>query len=432
MSRSPSRASTQTTFLSEKELESSHEASHVVVMNALKWIQRRETDEIEPQTGCVCFYLRGILLLMMGILIGACGGTDEEKLSQNGYMADSSEVVNRSMVVEKGTDGYDNFRIPVLVRAPNGDLLLFCEGRVSGSDFGNIDVLLFRSTDAGTTWSDGEVVAENGSDTASDMAAVVREGRVHLFFQRRPGDRTFSDYISEGAADARGYYMYSDNSGQTWSEPREITSQVLPASDEQLPMFGPNNGIVLDSGRLVVPMYYANQTANAWTPAVIYSDDGGETWRRSMDAFPGTGVNETAVVQVANGDVYAIARDNSGDNNNQKRFFRSTDRGKTWTETGDVDPFVPETSCQQSMVSRENRIYLANPEQAARRDGRLKVGVYDLNQPDNVRWKEEDLQLTPNGFAYSTMAVQDSILHLVHEEKEDNHESLRYVRIQTD
>lgn len=388
---------------------------------------KRRSQRVSPHC------LGGLGLLILSVVIGACNGVvDRDKPSQNGSQIGSSEIIARSTVVERGTGGYDIFRIPVLVHAPNGDLLLFSEGRVSGSDFGNIDILLFRSTDSGATWSEGQVVVDNGADTASDMAAVVKEGRVHLLFQKRPGDRNFSDYLKGEATDARGYHMYSDNSGRAWSEPQEITGQVLPDADEQLPMFGPNNGIVLNSGRLVVPMYYANQSADAWTPSVIYSDDGGETWRRSMDVFPGTGVNETAVVQVANGDVYAIARDNSGDDNNQKRFFRSTDRGKTWTETGDVDPFVPETSCQQSMVSRENRIYLANPEQAARRDGRLKVGVYDLDQPDNVRWKKEDLQLTPNGFAYSTMAVQDSILHLVYEEKEENHESLRYVRIQAD
>jgi sialidase-1 len=368
------------------------------------------------------------------MLVGACtGGTDEETLSQNGFMADSSEVVARSTVVEEGTDGYDIFRIPVLVRAPNGDLLLFCEGRVTGSDFGNIDVLLFRSTDAGATWSEGTVVAENGSNTASDMAAVVQDGRVHLLFQKRPGDRTFSDYQNGDATDARGYHMYSDDSGRTWSEPRDITNQVLPASDEQLPMFGPNNGIVLNSGRLVVPMYYANQSANDWTPSVIYSDDGGETWRRSVDATPGQGVNETAVVQAANGDVYGVARDGSRDENDQKRFFRSTDGGETWTEIGDVHPFVPEVSCQQSMVARGNRLFLATPAQGSRRDGRLKTGTYEVGQPDNVRWEEDDLQLTPDGFAYSTMALQDSLLHIVYEEKTpDQYAALQYVRVRLD
>lgn len=398
-------------------------------MNTLKWVQGRETEDTKPKAGVpASLYSRWALLLVLSMLVGACtGDTDEETLSQNEFMADSSEMGTRSTVVEQGTDGYEIFRIPVLVRAPNGDLLLFCEGRVTGSDFGNIDVLLFRSTDAGATWSEGRVVAENDTGTASDMAAVVQDRRVHLLFQKRPGDRTFSDYLQGDAADARGYHMYSDDSGRTWSQPREVTGQVLPASDEQLPMFGPNNGIVLDSGRLVVPMYYANQTANAWTPAVIYSDDGGETWRRSVDATPGQGVNETAVVQVANGDVYAVARDNSGDGNNQKRFFRSTDGGETWTETGDVHPFVPEALCQQSMVARGNRLFLATPAQGSRRDGRLKTGTYDIGRSDNVHWEEDDLQITPDGFAYSTMALQDSTLHVVYEA--DQYASLQYAQV---
>jgi hypothetical protein len=145
---------------------------------------------------------------------------------------------------------------------------------------------------------------------------------------------------------------------------------------------------------------------------------------------PGQGVNETAVVQVANGDVYAVARDNSADENNQKRFFRSTDGGETWTEAGDVHPFVPEASCQHSMVARGNRIFLATPEQGSRRDGRLKTGTYDVDRSDNVQWEEDDLQLTPDGFAYSTMALQDSTLHIVYEANQ--YASLQYVQVHLD
>ncbi|WP_162899561.1 sialidase family protein [Salinibacter ruber] len=369
------------------------------------------------------------LVVAVGGLIGACatGGGEEESFSNE---AETEEkVVARSTVVKQGTGRYDIFRIPVLVSAPNGDLLLFSEGRTGRSDFGNIDILLFRSTNDGKTWSAGKIIADNGSNTASDMAAVVKDGRVHLLFQKRPGNRTFNDYLQADASDAHGYHTYSDDSGRTWSQPQEITSQVLPAPDEQLPMFGPNNGIVLDSGRLVVPMYYANQSANDWTPSVIYSDDGGETWQRSMDSVPGQGINETAVVEIGDKEVYAIARDNSGDENHQKRFFRSKDGGETWTEVGDVNPVVPETSCQQSMVALGNRLYLATPEEDSRRDGRLKTGTYDIGQPDNVQW-EEDLQLTAGGFAYSTMAIQDSTIHVVYEEKTpDQYASLQYVRV---
>jgi photosystem II stability/assembly factor-like uncharacterized protein len=341
------------------------------------------------------------------------------------------EVVEKSTIVEKGDLGYETFRIPVQVRAPNGDLLLFCEARKSGGDFGDNDIFLFRSTDGGTTWDEEGIVIDNGTDTASDIAALVEGDRIHLLYQERPSDRDFGSYLYRGASDAYGYHIHSDDNGETWSNPNEITDQVLPDSDEQLPMFGPNNGIVLDSGRLLVPMYYANQTTEKFTPAVIYSDDGGQTWQRSEDAIPEGGVNETAVVQVPNGDIYAVARNGT----NPKQYFRSTDGGETWAETGDVGDPIPGVSVQQSMVSRGERLFLATPEKSSRNDGRLKTGTYDISQPDNVDWDDQDLQITPDGFAYSSMALQDSTIHLVHEvESGDDqysgqYESLEYVQI---
>ena len=53
-----------------------------------------------------------------------------------------------------GTDGYKSFRIPAIIRASNNDLLAFCEGRVNSSgDFGDIDIVMKRSSDNGKTWS---------------------------------------------------------------------------------------------------------------------------------------------------------------------------------------------------------------------------------------------------------------------------------------
>jgi sialidase-1 len=378
------------------------------------------------------YLLRLELLFIFPVILAlSVGGCD--KTSNEGFQSDRAplefEIVDRSEVVTAGRQGYEIFRIPVIVRAPNGDLLLFCEGRKTSSDFDNIDILLFRSTGEGE-WSDATVVVDNETDTAADIAAVVHDGRVHLLYQERPGRRDFNDYLRGEASDARGYHIYSENSGESWSEPVEITGAVLPEPDEELPIFGPNNGIVLDSERIVIPMYYANQAANAWTPAVIYSDDDGKTWDRSVDAVPGAGVNETAVVQTLNDDVYAVARDNSGDDNDQKRFFRSTDRGETWTETGDLNAIVPEVSCQQSMVARGNRIFLATLESESRDDGRLKTGTYDPGQTDNVDWSDQDLQITTGGFAYSSMAIRDSTIHLVYEEKTpDRYASLQYVQV---
>ena len=67
-------------------------------------------------------------------------------------------------VFVSGTEGYKSFRIPAIIKAPNGNLLAFCEGRVNGSgDFGNIKIVLKRSSDNGKTWSALQIVASNDS-----------------------------------------------------------------------------------------------------------------------------------------------------------------------------------------------------------------------------------------------------------------------------
>jgi sialidase-1 len=73
-----------------------------------------------------------------------------------------------------GNDGYKSYRIPAIVKAPNNDLLAFCEGRVASSnDFGNVDIVMKRSADQGKTWSKLHIIVNNDSLQASNSAPVV-------------------------------------------------------------------------------------------------------------------------------------------------------------------------------------------------------------------------------------------------------------------
>ena len=64
-------------------------------------------------------------------------------------------------VFTAGTDGYKSYRIPAIVALPGGDLLAFAEGRVYGSaDFGDINIVMKRSSDKGKTWGAMQIVAE--------------------------------------------------------------------------------------------------------------------------------------------------------------------------------------------------------------------------------------------------------------------------------
>ena len=62
-------------------------------------------------------------------------------------------------IFTSGEDGYNTYRIPSLAVIRNGTILAFCEGRkMSGGDSGVIDLLVKRSTDGGSSWSEPQVV----------------------------------------------------------------------------------------------------------------------------------------------------------------------------------------------------------------------------------------------------------------------------------
>src|SRR4051812_35838720 len=79
-----------------------------------------------------------------------------------------------TIVFKGGEEGYKNYRTPALVSLPDGDILAFSEGRVdNGDNFGNIDIVMKRSSDHGKTWSPLQVVADNENMKAGNPAPVV-------------------------------------------------------------------------------------------------------------------------------------------------------------------------------------------------------------------------------------------------------------------
>jgi sialidase-1 len=104
-------------------------------------------------------------------------------------------------VFVSGTEGYKSFRIPAIIGLKNGVLLAFAEGRVnSAGDFGNIDIVMKQSSDKGKTWGSIQVVAENETLQAGNLAPVVDlddpnfpEGRIFLFYNT--GNRPESEVM---------------------------------------------------------------------------------------------------------------------------------------------------------------------------------------------------------------------------------------------
>ncbi|WP_253767554.1 exo-alpha-sialidase [Goodfellowiella coeruleoviolacea] len=269
-------------------------------------------------------------------------------------------------VLAPNVSGYTCFRIPALATAENGTLLLFAEARKpTCGDTGTHDVVLIRSVDSGKNWEKTpEVIHQGAGSTAHNPVPVVdrESGRITLLTTR--AYRTV-------------WAQHSDDNGESWSAPREITSSVkLP--NWQGYATGPSHGIQLTrgahAGRLVVGTNYTT-VDGVKGGALIYSDDGGLTWQlgaHDESADPDLRVQELSVFERPDGSLFAFARNENGTSPSTVAAAVSTDAGQSFSvpfhagaaETGWASPTVQASTLELRATDRGdryNRVLVASP-----------------------------------------------------------------------
>ena len=269
-------------------------------------------------------------------------------------MSQGTPWFRETEVFTSGAEGYHTYRIPALVVSTGGTLLAFCEGRKNGiCDWGEINIVLKRSFDNGTSWERMQIVAADGDNTIGNPAPVVDRdtGVVWLAFCRN-NDQV---YITNSADD-----------GATWSSPEEITGDVKQPGWTWYAT-GPGHGIQLESGRLVIPSDHYQGVRYNWPfmhSHVFYSDDHGSSWK--LGGIAGGGTNECEVVETHDGALYLTMRSVRRELGYRHSAW-SRDGGVTWSEVKDevclIDPV-----CQASIVRLtdennhdRNRILFSNP-----------------------------------------------------------------------
>jgi sialidase-1 len=289
--------------------------------------------------------------------------------------AQAAESCSSSVPFTSGADGYHTFRIPAVVRAANGDLLAFAEGRhESAGDTGAIDVVLRSSTDAGCTWGPLSVITTNGDGTAGNPSpAVLPTGRLVLLTTHNGANATESAIMTGQVSEEdsrRVFVQHSDDNGRNWTQPAEITADTkLP--DWRWYATGPGHAIVLrhgpHAGRIVIPANHstAPPPGSIDTGAEkkyygghdLYSDDGGRTWRIGFvddNADGQVNANETTVAELPDGTLYFNSRDAGGTAPGNRVDARSRDAGGSLVEPYQAQPGLVGPQVQASVLQTTN------------------------------------------------------------------------------
>jgi sialidase-1 len=316
-------------------------------------------------------------------------------------------------VYVSGEGGYDTYRIPSAVVTPQGTLLAFCEGRrKSASDTGYIDLLLRRSSDGGRTWSEPQMVWDDGENTCGNPCAVVDRGTgtVWLLLTWNSG-RIHESRIAAGLGEdsRRVFVTSSSDDGVTWAEPREITADV---KDPEWSWYatGPGAGIQLERGehrgRLVIPCDHKHpgEQGERYLSHVIWSDDHGQTWELGGSS-PRDQVNECEVVELEHGRLMLNMRSYDPQRRARQVCF-SDDGGATWTGQRTEEVLV-EPICQASLRrlrwpedERPGVLLFSNPASADSRTRMTVRASYD----DGETWEHARL-LHEGGSAYSCLVA---------------------------
>ena len=324
-----------------------------------------------------------------------------------------------------GNTATDNYRIPAITTAPNGDLLVSYDERPKDNGNGGSDapnpnhIVQRRSTDGGKTWS-APTYIHQGTETGkkvgySDPSYVVDHQTGTIFnFHVKSYDQGWGGSKAGTDPDNRGIIQAevstSTDNGWTWTH-RTITADITKDNPWTARFAASGQGIQIQhgahAGRLV--QQYTIRTADGTVQAVsVYSDDHGKTWQAGTPT--GTGMDENKVVELSDGSLMLNSR--ASDGSGFRKVARSTDGGQTWSEP------VPDQNLPDSVDNAQ--IIRAFPN-ATPDDPRAKVlllshspnpkpwsrdrGTISMSCDDGASWATGKV-FNENFVGYTTIAVQ--------------------------
>ena len=322
-----------------------------------------------------------------------------------------------------------NYRIPSIIQAPNGDILVICERRIDGpGDIGNHDIVMKRSADHGKTWSEEILILDDENRVCTDLTVGLdRETKqLWLFFLK----------------DKKQYaHLTSSDNGLSWQGPVVIHDQVIKPEwqtlqgkgDDDEPRgnpkshavqwekgwvqrygCGPGNAMIqLKSGRLLVPGRHRADIGKGRLRSFahsFYSDDHGASWH--LGGTIGIHTSECQFVELTNGDVRVISRNESSEDapdNLRHLTAISKDGGVTWSNLHRLEELIT-PRCHGPVERFDAKTLLFSSPASPFRQKEHPYGRYNLtvrlSHDDGETWTA-GRTIWPHPGSYSDIVVFD-------------------------
>ena len=322
-----------------------------------------------------------------------------------------------------GDDGVAAYRIPGLVTTHEGTLLGVYDIRYNNSvDLQEkIDIGISRSTDKGQTWEPMRVAMSfRGMDGLPDSQNGV--GDPSILVDERTNTVWIAAAWTQGMGNLRAWtnsrqgmnpdetaqlmLVKSEDDGQTWSEPINITAQVKDPSWYFL-LQGPGRGITMRDGTLVFPIQFIDST-RVPNAGIMYSKDRGESWH--IHNLARTNTTEAQVAEVEAGVLMLNMRDNRG---GSRAVAITKDLGKTWTEHPSSRSSLREPICMASLIkvnasdniTGKDLLLFSNPDTT---EGRHHITI-KASLDGGLSWPEAYQVLLDEGesWGYSCLTLMD-------------------------
>ena len=326
---------------------------------------------------------------------------------------------NRSVVFKCGDEGSKYYRIPAIVTASDGSLVVVADKRwESNADLpGHIDVVCRRSTDNGATWSDPVIVAATNDGGGYGDPALVLD--------RKTGDLLCISTHGEGlwtatpGNNAHIVVSRSSDGGKSWDAPHDITSMLFPVADAAKPWItafaSSGRALQLADGRLMFVLVVRDELDKGQTLKCYscFSDDGGLTWRSSaMPADPNG--DEAKVAELPDGRVLMSIRNRW---QGKRHFAVSEDRGETWSEVVE-HPGLNDPACNGDLITIEadGETLLLQSLPWTEKE-RRNVTIF-CSRDNGATW-QPSVTVCPGGSAYSSLTqLADGSIGCVVEEND--------------